>query len=75
MGHGPWALRSLEDQMAADNKDLSEQKATKASAEETKATATGDLEENAKLLANSKENLETTGMIPLTVTYQPPAGY
>ena len=34
--------QSLEDQIAADTKDINEQKANKANAEEEKATAEGD---------------------------------
>merc|ERR1719352_1943683 len=37
--------QSLDDQIAADTKDLNEEKANKAAAEETKATAVGDLAE------------------------------
>mmetsp|Transcript_82130 Transcript_82130/g.171944 ORF Transcript_82130/g.171944 Transcript_82130/m.171944 type:complete len:705 (-) Transcript_82130:97-2211(-) len=51
--------QSLEDQMAADNKDLEEEKAAKAAAEEAKATATGDLEVAKKDLADSTSALET----------------
>merc|ERR1719486_1136031 len=59
--------QSLEDQMAADTKDLNEEKANKAASEETKATAVGDLTETTKALANSEEVLETTGTTCMTV--------
>jgi len=51
--------QSLEDQMAADNNDLSEEKAAKAAAEEGKATAEGDLATTVKDLANAEEGLAT----------------
>jgi chromosome segregation ATPase len=51
--------QSLEDQMAADNKDLSEEKADKAAAAEGKAGAEGDLEVTTKQLEDSKKALET----------------
>jgi len=59
--------QSLEDQMAADTKDLNEEKANKAASDETKATAEGDLAETTKALANSKNVLETTGTTCMTV--------
>jgi len=59
--------QSLDDQIAADTKDLNEEKANKAAAEETKATAVGDLAETTKALANSEEVLETTGTTCMTV--------
>jgi len=49
--------QSLEDQIAADSKDMSEEKSAKASAEEGKATAEGDLEITIKSLAQAKEEL------------------
>merc|ERR1719272_299768 len=52
--------QSLEDQAAADNKDLSEQKSAKASAQEGKATAEGDLATAVKDLKNSEQALATT---------------
>merc|ERR1719281_2417059 len=58
--------QSLEDQIAADTKDMDEEKAAKAAADETKATAIGDLEETTKALANAKSNLETTGTTCMT---------
>jgi len=51
--------QSLEDQMAADNKDLSEEKADKAAAAEGKAGAEGDLSVTTKQLEDSKKALET----------------
>merc|ERR1719275_199854 len=51
--------QSLEDQIAADTKDMEETKAAKAAAEEAKATAEGELVETVKELANSKAALET----------------
>merc|ERR1719359_2228563 len=59
--------QSLDDQMAADTKDLNEEKANKAAAEEAKAIAVGDLGETTKVLANSNEVLETTGTTCMTV--------
>jgi len=50
--------QSLEDQTSADTKDLEDEKAAKASAEETKATATGELEDTAKDLADSESALK-----------------
>jgi len=52
--------QSLEDQMAADNKDMEDEKAAKAEAEEGKATAEGDLEETVKVLKNTKDDLATS---------------
>jgi len=51
--------QSLEDQMGADTKDLNEQKAGKASAEEEKAAAEGDLATTIKELENSEADLAT----------------
>merc|ERR1719407_134693 len=51
--------QSLEDQMAADTKDLSEEKSAKASAEEGKATAEGDLATTVKELKGAEEELST----------------
>merc|ERR1719157_277668 len=51
--------QSLEDQMAADNKDLSDNKAAKAAAAEGKATAEGDLATTIKDLKNSQGGLAT----------------
>jgi|Transcript_31383 hypothetical protein len=51
--------QSLEDQMAADNKDLNNEKSAKAAAEEGKATAEGDLAVTIKDLKNSENALAT----------------
>merc|ERR1719422_2134004 len=51
--------QSLEDQSAADTKDMDDEKAEKASASEAKATAEGDLDVTTKELASSKEQLAT----------------
>merc|ERR1711957_1018107 len=51
--------QSLEDQNAADNKGMNEQKANKGSAEEDKATAEGDLRMTSKELAASTDQLST----------------
>merc|ERR1719287_473168 len=45
--------------MAADSKDLDEQKSAKAAAQEEKATAEGDLSVTVKDLQNSQESLGT----------------
>merc|ERR1719453_2277512 len=44
--------------MAADNKDMEEQKSSKAAAEEAKAVAEGDLAATVKALAEAKAALE-----------------
>ena len=51
--------QSLEDQVAADMKDMDNTKSGRAASEETKATAEGELAETIKELANSKPALET----------------
>jgi hypothetical protein len=51
--------QSLEAQIAADTKDMKEEKAGKAEAEEAKAEAEGDLEMATKELANADETLAT----------------
>jgi len=51
--------QSLEDQLAADNKDLSEQKSAKAAAAEGKAGAEGDLATTIKDLKNAEAGLAT----------------
>jgi peptidoglycan hydrolase CwlO-like protein len=51
--------QSLEDQMAADNKSLNEEKANMAADSESKAGAEGDLEVTKKALADSKDTLAT----------------
>jgi len=52
--------QSLEAQIAADSKDMKEEKAGKAEAEEAKAEAEGDLEMTTKELANAEETLATS---------------
>merc|ERR1719408_622355 len=59
--------QSLEDQIAADQKDMDETKSAKAAADETKATAVGDLADTTKDLANANENLQTTSTTCMTV--------
>merc|ERR1719174_2449968 len=49
--------QSLEDQAAADNKDMSEEKAAKAEAAETKSVAQGDLANTEKDLADGEKTL------------------
>lgn len=51
--------QSLVDQAAAGEKDMAEEKAAKAEAEETKGVAQGDLANTVKDLADSEEKLET----------------
>jgi hypothetical protein len=51
--------QSLVDQMAADTKDMNEEKAAKSAAAELKASSEGDLAATNKELANSKKALET----------------
>merc|ERR1719336_745210 len=58
--------QSLQDQMAADTKDMEEQKAGRAAAEEGKASAQGDLDMTTKELANSKEQRATAQAMCLT---------
>merc|ERR1719511_15441 len=52
--------QSLEDQLAADNKDMKDEKESKAASEEAKATAEGDLANTVKDLADGKNSLKTT---------------
>merc|ERR1719272_2288949 len=59
--------QSLEDQVSADTKDMNEQKSLGAAADETKATAVGDLAQTTKALANAEDNLHTTGTTCMTV--------
>merc|ERR1719456_394560 len=51
--------QSLEDQKAADEKDMGEERSDKASAEQTKATAEGDLDMTVKALENAQSVLAT----------------
>merc|ERR1712038_929668 len=51
--------QSLEDQLAADTKDMNDEKAGKASAQESKATAESDLSETSEEIATSKQQLAT----------------
>merc|ERR1719414_818168 len=51
--------QSLEDQSAADTKDLEDEKAEKAGAAEAQATAKSDLDVTSKELASSKQQLAT----------------
>jgi len=51
--------QSLEDQSAADTKDMDDEKAAKAGAEESKATAESDLAMTSKELASSNQQLAT----------------
>merc|ERR1719265_1497661 len=51
--------QSLEDQLAADNKDMAAEKSSKASNEETKAVAEGDLATTVKELADANQALQT----------------
>merc|ERR1719323_2885934 len=58
--------QSLTDQLAADNKDMSDEKASKAASEEAKATAEGDLANTVKDLADGSKTLETTSTSCMT---------
>jgi len=59
--------QSLEDQVAADTKELEEEKTAKAAVEAVKKTAEGDLMSTVKDLANAKETLESTNMKCTTI--------
>lgn len=59
--------QSLTDQIEADTKDADEEKATKASTQETKAGAEGDLVETTKDLENDKSALATASTTCMTV--------
>merc|ERR1719158_1308594 len=59
--------QSLEDEMNADSKDMNEEKSLKAAAEETEATATGDLAETVKELAKDNASLKTAQTTCMTV--------
>lgn len=58
--------QSLEDQMAADTKDMEDEKAAKAEAEEGKATAEGELETTIKSLKDAQQALETASTTCMT---------
>mmetsp|Transcript_35701 Transcript_35701/g.113479 ORF Transcript_35701/g.113479 Transcript_35701/m.113479 type:complete len:704 (-) Transcript_35701:222-2333(-) len=51
--------QSLDDQIAADTKDMEDEKTAKAAAEESKATAGGDLERTTKELKDNEDYLST----------------
>jgi len=59
--------QSLEDQAAADGKDMADEKAARAAAAQAKATAEGDLDMTNKDLASSKQQLATAHSSCLTV--------
>jgi len=59
--------QSLTDQVSADTKDSDGEKATKASTQEAKAVAGGDLVETSKDLENDKAGLATAGSTCMTV--------
>merc|ERR1719245_1006160 len=59
--------QSLTDQMAADNKDMADEKASRASSKEAKATAEGDLANTVKDLADGEQTLQTTSTSCMTV--------
>jgi len=59
--------QSLTDQIEADTKDSDEEKAAKASHQETRATAEGDLAETTKDLENDKAALATAGSTCMSI--------
>jgi len=59
--------QSLTDSIEADTKDMDEEKSLKASTEESKAVAEGDLAETVKSLAEDKKALETASSTCMTV--------
>merc|ERR1719258_996445 len=59
--------QSLEDQVSADTKDMDEEKSLKASTEESKAVAEGDLAETVKGLAQDNKALKTASSTCMTV--------
>jgi len=59
--------QSLTDEMEADTKDMDEEKSLKASNEESKAVAEGDLAETVKGLAEDKQALATASSTCMTV--------
>jgi len=58
--------QSLADQLSADNKDMSNEKASKAASEEAKATAEGDLANTVKDLADGEKTLGITSTSCMT---------
>jgi len=59
--------QSLDDEIAADNKDMEQEKEDKSAAAEQKAGAEGELEVTAKELAANKKELETAQSTCMTV--------
>merc|ERR1740133_384053 len=59
--------QSLEDQISADSKDMSEEKSLKAATEENKAVAEGDLAQTVKGLAEDSKALATASSTCMTV--------
>merc|ERR1719148_627952 len=59
--------QSLDDQVEADSKDMEEEKSLKASTEENKAVAEGDLAQTVKGLAEDKKALATASSTCMTV--------
>merc|ERR1719395_376920 len=59
--------QSLEDSIEADSKDMDEEKSLKASTEEAKAVAEGDLAETIKGLAEDKKALSTASTTCMSV--------
>lgn len=59
--------QSLEDEIEADTSDMSEEKSLKASTEESKAVAEGDLADTVKGLAEDKKALATASSTCMTV--------
>merc|ERR1719322_113552 len=58
--------QSLTDQIAADNSDMSDERASKAASAEAKATAEGDLSNTVKDLADGKKALQTSSTSCMT---------
>merc|ERR1712224_832001 len=59
--------QSLTDEIEADSKDMDEEKSLKASTEESKAVAEGDLADTVKGLAEDKKALATASSTCMTV--------
>jgi len=59
--------QSLEDEVDADSKDMADEKAFKASTEETKAVAEGDLSETVRSLAEDRNALKTASTTCMSV--------